>query len=242
MFLGRLQNRLSSLSLRALGLAGATLAAVLAVSGDAGAYGPVEVTGKGIVGGALLGGEVVTITMGAAGLRKGWPYFVFGGVGMVGGAIGGYYVEKKTAVVVNGSVQSGGPAEPAMLMLAFGMGLVIPALVISLNATAYKPPESDRTEPANNEPASDSPKPSPAPAPAAAPAPTSHNTRYKAHFRSEIAEMPHIPTSLLDMYRGKLALGVPAVAVQPLYSQSEMWKYGVAQGTEVRLPVFKATF
>ena len=39
-----------------------------------------------------------------------------------------------------------------------------------------------------------------------------------------------------------LVIGVPAVAVQPLYTQGEMWKYGVAQGTEVRLPIFKATF
>jgi hypothetical protein len=54
--------------------------------------------------------------------------------------------------------------------------------------------------------------------------------------------LPHVPLSILDVYRGKLTLGVPAVTVQPLYTQSEMWKYGVAQGSEVRLPVFKAMF
>ena len=51
--------------------AAAVFAAALAGSSDAGATGPVMVTGKGIVGGALLGGEVVTITMGAAGLQQG---------------------------------------------------------------------------------------------------------------------------------------------------------------------------
>ncbi len=48
--------------------------------------------------------------------------------------------------------------------------------------------------------------------------------------------------SLFDVYKGKLALGVPALEVRPLYTQREMWTYGVNQGTEVRLPIFKAMF
>src|SRR6187397_214571 len=51
-------------------------------------------TGKGIVGGALLGGEIVMIPMGAAGLKPWWPYLVFGGLGSVGGAVGGWAVEQ----------------------------------------------------------------------------------------------------------------------------------------------------
>jgi hypothetical protein len=54
--------------------------------------------------------------------------------------------------------------------------------------------------------------------------------------------MPHIPTSLLDMYRGNVGFGLPAVQVKPLYSQAELTRYGVPQGTEVSLPVFKAMF
>jgi len=257
MSLGRLQNPLRN---RAAALAaGAAFASVLAATGDAGATGPVEVTGKGIVGGGLLGAEVVTITMGAIGVEKGWPYFVFGGVGMIGGGIGGYFVEKATAVTVTGTTQSGGPAEPALYMLAGGMALVIPALIVSLNATAYKPPDSDRNEPANNEPAKEAPKPAPGPSPGAAPPPadapapggTAHNTyQYRSRFRGELAGLPgglpgglpHIPVSLLDAYKGKLGLGVPAVEVRPLYTQREMWTYGVGQGTEVRLPLFKAMF
>src|SRR5262245_22438173 len=57
----------------------------------------VSATGKGIVGGALLGGEVVMITMAAVGVEKGWPYFVFGGLGAVGGGIGGFFIEDATA-------------------------------------------------------------------------------------------------------------------------------------------------
>ena len=245
MSLGRLHLRTRVLI--QLGAAAAAFTITVAASGDASAAGPVTPTGKGIVGGALLGGELVTITMGAAGVNRGWPYFVFGGLGMVGGGVAGFFVEKATAGTTgaNGAVAPG-TAEPALYMLAGGMALVIPALVVSLNATAYKPPESDRVEPAGNEPAKDAPKAMPPPAPggpgAAPPPPTTSAPRKAPRFRREIAAMPHIPLSLLDMYRGRLAFGVPAVEVRPLYTQREMFQYGVGQGTEVRLPVFKAMF
>jgi hypothetical protein len=235
MSLGRLENRLGAL------LAAATFTAVLATSGEAAADGAVTPTGKGAVGGALLGAEVVVIPMGAAGLNRGWPYFVFGGLGMVGGAVGGYFVEQATP----------NTPEVAIYMLAGGMALVIPALIISLNATAYRPPENDRVEPANNQPAKEPPKADPgAPPPSepgAAPPPgaTSASTPAPAtrmRFRSEIARMPHIPTSLFDVYKSRLALGLPAIEVKPLYTQRELWTFGVGQGTEVRLPVFKAMF
>jgi hypothetical protein len=54
--------------------------------------------------------------------------------------------------------------------------------------------------------------------------------------------MPHIPTSLLESYQGKVGFGLPGVQVKPLYTQAEMVRYGVAQGTEVQVPVFKAMF
>ena len=231
-----------------LGLAAATaLAAAVLAPGTAEAGGPVLVTGKGIAGGALLGGEVVIIPMGAAGVSRGWPYFVFGGLGMVGGAIGGYFVEKKTAV--DSTTGAGGPAEPALYMLAGGLALIIPAVIVSLNATAYKPPDSDRSEPANNEPAKEPPKAvpgaPPAPIPGEGPAPGATSQRvfkYRSTYRAELASMPHIPTALLDMYQGKTCFGLPAIQVRPLYTQAETVKYGVAQGTEMRIPVFKAMF
>jgi hypothetical protein len=243
MSLGRLPKRAVSLT-AALALS----AAALAVPGEARADGPVQTWGKGTVGGALLGAEVVVIPMGAAGLNKGWPYFVFGGLGMVGGAIGGYFLDQHFAVSTDsmGNV-SGGPSEPSMFMLVGGLALVIPAVIVSLNATAYRPPDSDRNEPANNEPAKDSPKPSPAPTPAAdpgagpPPGSTSYHYQYRS-YRGKVAEMPHIPTSLLDVYGSKVGFGVPALQVKPLYTQVEMARYGVPQGTEVQVPVFKAMF
>lgn len=220
---------------RAGSIAAATLAFSLAITGDARA--DVSPTGKGTVGGALLGGEVVTITMGAVGVNRGWPYLVFGPLGMIGGGVAGYFVEKGTSptVAAGTTTGTGGTPEPALFMLAGGMALVIPALIISLNATAYKPPEGDRVEPANNEPTRDMPKATPSMSPAA----TTLRPSKKAF---QFAAIPHIPVSLLDFYKGKFALGLPAVELRPTYSQQEMWKFGVAQGTEVKFPLFKAMF
>jgi hypothetical protein len=134
-------------------------------------------------------------------------------------------------------------------MLAGGLALVIPAVILALNATAYKPPEGDRNEPANNEPSKEPPKPvTPPPAgaapPDAPPPPPGPTTSYKYHsrYRATIASMPHIPTSLLESYQGKAGFGLPGVQVKPLYTQAEMVRYGVTQGTEVEVPIFKAMF
>ena len=224
MSLGRHEKKLGA-------VAAAAVAFAMALAGspsDARADGPVTATGKGTVGGALLGGEVVCITMGAVGVNRGWPYFVFGGLGAVGGGIGGFFVEKATA------------PEPSLYMLAGGMALIIPTLVVSLNATAYKPPETDQVqnEPANNKPVLDAP----APTPAGAPAPlTSRSVKKPARVAARPV-MPHIPLSVLDIYKGNVALGIPALELRPLYSSAELWKYGVSQGSEVRLPLFQTMF
>jgi hypothetical protein len=239
MSLGRIEKRL-----------GVTAAAVAAISlglaaagGDARADGPVSPTGKGIVGGALLGGEVVTITLAAVGVERGWPYWVFGGVGMVGGGVGGYFVEVAT------KKSTPATAEPALYMLAGGMALIIPALVLSLNATAYKPPESDRAEP-GNEPSKNTPAPGkdgtivqpPKAAPPGATPPPSTKRDAAKPSRHARAPIRHIPLSLLDVYKNRLAVGVPALELRPLYTQREVFQYGVTQGTEVHVPVFKAMF
>jgi hypothetical protein len=243
MSLGRLKNPVAAV------VSATVFAAALTASSDADASGPVQTWGKGTAGGALLGGEVVIIPMGAAGVSRGWPYFVFGGLGMVGGAVGGYFLDKHFAYTTDAMGNTtGGPAEPSMAMLAGGLALVIPAVILALNATAYHPPEGDRNEPANNQPAAEPPRPAPPaaappPAPGEAPPPGSTSYyRYHSGYRAEVAALPHIPTSLLESYRGKPGFGVPNVQVRPLYTQAEMVRYGVSQGTEVQVPVFKAMF
>jgi hypothetical protein len=191
----------------------------------------VSPTGKGIVGGALLGGEVVMIIESIAGVRAGWAYLVGGGVGAIGGGIGGYFVEK-------GSTDGRVP----VYMLAGGLALVIPAIVLTLNATRYMPDESATEDTAPTGPAAEpgaaggspvqgtSPAATPPPAPApSTPPPASPGP-------------PHVPLSLLDVHEGSLRMGVPVPNVKPMWSTAQMKEYGLQQGTELHMPVFSATF
>lgn len=223
-------------------LAAAAAAAVVAFSPTGAAAqeaaDPVSGDGKGIVGGALLGAEVVTITMGIAGVEEGWPYFVFGGVGAVGGALGGFAVESADP-----------PAEAPLFMLAGGLTLIVPALVISLNATSQDEPIEEADFP--DEPA---PEPATPERPGTTPAggggsvnlgvTTERKVRKSsapiARRTSTTAPAPRL--TAVDVRKGDLALGLPAVQVTPLYTSQEIARYGVSQGTEVQVPVLGATF
>src|SRR5436190_17232993 len=126
--------------------AAAVLAAALSWNGPAKADGPVTPTGKGIAGGTLLGAEVVMIPLGIAGVDKWWAYLLGGGLGAAGGAVGGYFVETKVK-----SSDGQAVAEPSLHMLAGGLALVIPTVVLTLNATSYKP-EVEEGETSSDEP------------------------------------------------------------------------------------------
>lgn len=197
----------------------------------------VSPTGKGIVGGALLGGEVVTITESIVGVRAGWAYIVGGLAGAAAGGVGGYFVE-----------QSSNNGQVPMYMLAGGLALVIPAVVLSLDATRYRPEEgatedrtpagppaepgvpgagiSSPTAPAPAAPAavpSNTPPPQPAPPPAAAPAPP--------------------PQSFLDLHQGDFRVGVPLPSVAPMFTAQEQKTYGLVKNeAELRMPVLHVTF
>jgi len=174
----------------------------------------VSATGKGITGGALLGGELVLAVEAAAGVQNRWLYLAGGLGGAAAGGVGGYFVEGMDS------------PKPSFYMLAAGMALVIPTTVAVLQATSYKPP-ADYQE--------DVPGADTLPAPEGAPNATATTPRVSV-------SPPHVPTSLVDMHAGTLSLSVPAVAVFPTYSPVEVKKYGVDQKTEVRVPVFQATF
>ena len=184
----------------------------------------VSSTGKGITGGALLGAEVPVMIESIAGVHSGWVFFITAVVGAGGGGLGGYEVEK-------GSSDGMAP----MYMLAGGLALVIPAVVLTLNATRYQPEEGateDRTPGPAAEPGAPggssitstpgaAPTPPPPPPPAPAPA----------------------PQSLLDLHQGALRLGVPVVAVKPAFSVTEAKAYGLRDNpTELRLPVLHIAF
>jgi hypothetical protein len=201
----------------------------------------VSPTGKGIAGGALLGGEVVTITEAIVGVRAGWAYIVGGLAGAAAGGVGGYFVEQSTS---NGQVP--------MYMLAGGLALVIPAVVLSLDATRYRPEEGateDRTpagppaEPGVPGGSISSPSAAPAPAGAPAPAPAAAPAPAPSPAPSTTPPPPSTPQSFLDLHEGNLRLGVPLPSITPSFTPQEQKTYGLVKNeAEFRMPVLHVTF
>lgn len=188
----------------------------------------VSPTGKGIVGGGLLGAEVVTMVEAIAGARPGWAYAVGAIVGAGGGAVGGYFVE-----------QNSPDGKAPMYMLAGGLALIIPAVVLTLNATRYMPEEGTSEDAAPTGPAAEPGVPGGgvgglAPASAAPPpqAPAGPITPAPAAA----------PQSMLDFSPAALRIGVPAPEVRPVFTMAEQRQYGMQAGTEVRLPVVRVAF
>ncbi|MDP9034719.1 MAG: hypothetical protein M3O50_07905 [Myxococcota bacterium] len=194
----------------------------------------VSPTGKGITGGALLGAEVVTITESLAGVRSGWAYAVGAIAGAAGGGVGGYFVE-------HGNTDGKAPT----YMLAGGLALVIPAVVLVLNGTRYIPDDKaseDNTpqggpaaEPGvpgagvtTGVPAVNPPPPAAAPSPTPAPPGTAPGTP---------------PQSLFNVQERSFRVGMPIPEVRSVYSVAEERQYGITGSpTEVRLPMLHVTF
>lgn len=242
-------------------LQGNLLAALLAalswaVSGTAHAQEVAEVspTGKGIVGGALLGGEVVMLVEAAFDTKPGWAYAVGGIAGAAGGGVGGYFIEK------------GGDAKLSLYMLAGGMALVIPTAVAVLSATAYEPPAGyTEDRPSPDEPVAEPPSPSPALPPAGATGPQGSRDAGRAGAREAAGSAGRFPIArparlvlsqprlgrrvnlgrhagLVGLTRGKVSLAVPAVEIRGVYSKAEVSIFHVRQKTEVRVPVMSIIF
>jgi len=201
-------------------------------------------TGKGIVGGALLGAELVMSGEAEFSVQPTWAYVVGGLAGGVGGGVGGYFVE-----------QQGDPRGP-MLMLAGGLAFAIPTVVLVLSTTAYQPPASYLQDQAPaDEPVAEPPSPTeampppgaPAPPPAAAPAPAPADAapaptgrRYLPSSRRLSLKLP--PPALFGVKDARLALGVPNIAVFHAYTRTERMMFNAPDATEVRIPVLDVAF
>lgn len=209
-----------------------------------GAGDQVSPKGKGITGGALLGGEAVMLTEAAVGVKPAWAYLVGGVAGAAGGGVGGYFAEQSSS------------AKLSLYLLAGGMALVIPTTVAVLSATAYHPPANyteDRPRP--GEPVAEPPQPASPPAtgtqPGSAPPVTKPGARDVVRHRLRLASRssapltlyrPVLPPALVGLDPGGLKLSLPAVELLKLYSQREQQEFGVKQGAEVRVPVFNFAF
>lgn len=204
----------------------------------------VSPTFKGAIGGGLLGAEIVAMPMGIAGVRAPWAYAVFPVLGAVGGVIGGYFVDQM--YTPGTSDQAYGSA----FLLAGGMVLLIPTVVVMLNATRWHPAE-DATEdrPAKDFPPADPGKaggsvitpdaavggstttPTPAPAPKVEPVTGGGS-----------AAPPVVPLSLLDFQGKRFSFGIPVPELRTDYTLREVKDYGVKQTTMVHLPLLKVAF
>jgi hypothetical protein len=187
----------------------------------------------------------VMMPMGIAGLKPWWPYVVFGSVGAVGGAVGGWAVE-----------QADPPAEAPLYMLAGGLALVIPTLVLTLNATTRDDfEEAEGTtvvNPDGTAPPPDGAAPPPgdgtAPPPGTPPAEGGTTIQIQSK-RKKPRKTARAPQSfalfnLNNVTSGhtSVEMGVPAIEVRPMYSNDEIAKFGVQQTNEVRVPVVSTSF
>jgi hypothetical protein len=193
----------------------------------------VSATGKGITGGALLGGEVVMLTEAALGAKPWWAYLVGGVAGAAGGGVGGYFAEQN------------GDARVSLYLLAGGMALAIPTTVAVLSQTAYEPPADYTQDTApTNEPAAEPPAPEGTYDQEGGGTGTDPEVGRSQPVTYPTAWVPEVPRppSLVGLRRGAWTLSVPAVEIRDRFTRRELHELGVRQRTEVRVPIFSASF
>lgn len=214
--------------------------------------GATSASGKGIVGGGLLGAEAVMLTEALLQVKPGWAYIVGGGAGGVAGGVGGYFAEQQDTKL-------------SLCLLAGGFVLVIPTTVAVLSATAYEPPQDytqDRSptdepvaEPARENSETQAPGAQPPGAsapqaptessgssPASAPGATSPARPPTAGAPQSLLRPVLPPPALVGFKQGALSLGFPAVEIAPTFSRREIAIFGVEQRAEIRFPLFIAAF
>jgi len=194
----------------------------------------VSASGKGITGGALLGGEVVMLTEAALGAKPWWAYMVGGVAGAAGGGVGGYFVEQN------------GDARVSLYLLAGGMALAIPTTVAVLSRTAYSPPVdyTQDTRP-SDEPVAEPPAAegtSDEGGAAGTGTDPEVSTARPIHYPTVYVPVTPQPPSLLGLHQRVLTLSFPAVEIRDRFTRRELHEFGVKQHAEFRVPVFSASF
>jgi hypothetical protein len=204
---------------------------------------PVSGTGKGIAGGALIGEEVGLVTLSLAGAKQTWMYLTIPTALAIGGGIGGYFIEKDKV---------GTDAQLPVYMLAAGMALIIPAVVITLSANTYNPGSEDSTPPEAvgtdsgmgssglgvKVDSTTTTKGGGAGTPTTGPTPPPKHKPSK----EDGAQLRLRPPALVNLDETRLTLAMPIVQLTPMYTRDEIKQYGVEQRYQVEAPIFNVAF
>jgi hypothetical protein len=214
---------------------------------------PVSGTGKGIVGGALLGEETGLVVLSLAGAKQTWMYLTIPTALAIGGGVAGHFIEDG---------KTGTDAQLPVYMLAAGMALIIPAVVITLSANTYNPGSEDSTPPeavgtdtgtgglgvqvtgGSTSTTSGSPSvPTPGASsgtgnPTTGPMPPPKHKPSKDDGASLRLRSP----ALVNLDDTRLVLSVPIVQLNPVYTREEIKQYGVEQRYQVEAPIFNVAF
>jgi hypothetical protein len=216
-------------------VATAMLAAIGASAPDAEAQqyqNPVSGTGKGAVGGALIGGEIGFLGLSAFGAKSGWLYATVPAALAIGGGIGGYYIEKSAS------------PEVSMYMLAGGMALIIPTVVITLTATSYGSEEPVVIDTGTKgAPSGGTMKPAESGGPSTTGGQPSVPVGTSPRSQRRVDPILARSFALVNFDGGdSIRWSVPAVQVRPMYSRVEQAQFGVSQKVQVNAPIVAFNF
>jgi len=193
-------------------------------------------TAQGMVGGGLLGAEAGTIVESMVGVQNPLIYVVSDIVLAAGGAVGGYEVNKTSS-----------DGRAPVFMLVGGLGLAIPAIVLTLNAWEEKSEYASEDRAPVNQPTANPGTPgnnivgpSNSSAPASGGSTGGKPTSQLSPVRRRSEGAVHL--TLVDVNGSGVHLGVPVPEVRPTFTLAEIKEYGLAQQTEVRMPLVKVAF
>jgi hypothetical protein len=200
----------------------AVLLALVLAAPQAHAQKEVGSMGKGIVGLGLLSGELVLSIEALAGVKNPWALAIPTIVAVGGGATGGYFIDKLDK------------PEASVALLACGMALFLPSIVIAVAKTKYVS-EKDLAEDvsvtlADEEAEAEAGEEGTETEAEAAPPPEPE---------AKAAGSVH---AMVDVSRSHVQIGVPPLEVLGLYSEDELHFLARNQGVEYRLSVLHVAF
>lgn len=174
---------------------------------------------KGAIGLGMIGAEIGFVLPAVIGLHEAWAFIVFPLALGAGGAVGGYF-----------AFDEPNSPEAGVAMLAAGIALIIPALVLTLALTTYDPGGEDEAEaPEEGDYSEEFDEGGQSP-----PAEESAGRRARERLVAG-GGLIHVGTR-------DVSLGVPALTVRPSLSAREASLYGDSQSAEVHVPVVSGAF